>query len=172
VNRRRFLQLAGLTGGGLVASATMADAGLIAEIASWLKRKPAWSIPKTAGVTATVKQYSDFASFSDLSLETAINPVVEQAAKELAYRAAYDIRIHTIPYDDMLPELAWRQGVVNARLDQLTLGGAFYQRKISHSDEPRLAYTKNEAGETCRAVFNEKTRKIDLLPTSSLAFNT
>jgi hypothetical protein len=198
VNRRKFLQLAGLTGGGLVASATMAEAGAFAEITSWLKRRPVWSIPKNVAIkTAVIQQYSYNRSFSDLSLEAAIDPVVEQCAKELAYRAAYDIRIHTIPYDDMLPELARRGWTTRSRWDGTNIPrncvspweeiaasdaraelASFYsgftkpQRKIDHCDEQRLCYTKDENGKTVRAVYNTETRKIDLLPTTSLAFNT
>jgi hypothetical protein len=179
VNRRKFLQLAGITGGGLVASATMAEAGVFAEIASWLKRRPVWSIPKNAGFNP----YSDYANFSDPSLETAISPIVEKAAAELAYRAAYDIYTHTIPYDDMLPELArykhtlsaWEEVAASdarARLASGYNGFTKPQRKIDHCDEERLCYTKDENGKTVRAVYNDKTRRIDLLPTSSLTFNT
>lgn len=42
MNRRSFLRL---TGGGLIATATMAEAGLFAEFMDWLRRKPVWSIP-------------------------------------------------------------------------------------------------------------------------------
>lgn len=42
MNRRSFL---GLAGGGLVASATMAEVGIWAEFMSWLQRKPVWSFP-------------------------------------------------------------------------------------------------------------------------------
>jgi hypothetical protein len=41
-DRRSFLKL---FGGGIVASATMAEAGVIEEFLSWLRRKPTWSIP-------------------------------------------------------------------------------------------------------------------------------
>jgi hypothetical protein len=42
VNRRQFLKLGS---GALVASATMAEAGMLDEFLSWLKRKPAYSFP-------------------------------------------------------------------------------------------------------------------------------
>ncbi len=105
MNRRKFLQIAGLTSGGLVASATMAEAGVFAEIASWLKRQPVWSIPKNVTL-ANIAQYSDYASSHDLSLAAAIDPAVEICAKELAYRAA--VTINTIAADDLLPELSLR----------------------------------------------------------------
>jgi len=47
MDRRGFLRMFGGTvGGGLVASATMAEAGMLSEFLSWLKRKPAWSFPR------------------------------------------------------------------------------------------------------------------------------
>lgn len=39
ISRRKFLAL----GGGLIASATMAEAGALAEYMDWMKRKPAFS---------------------------------------------------------------------------------------------------------------------------------
>jgi hypothetical protein len=44
ISRRGFLAL----GGGLIASATMAQAGALAEYLDWLRRKPAWSLPSEA----------------------------------------------------------------------------------------------------------------------------
>lgn len=40
-------------------------------------------------VTATVSQYTDFASISDFMKDTAIDPVVESVSEMLSYRAAY-----------------------------------------------------------------------------------
>jgi hypothetical protein len=45
VNRRDFIRGFGLASGGLVATATMAEAGMLAEFMSWLKRAPVWSFP-------------------------------------------------------------------------------------------------------------------------------
>src|SRR6266404_555959 len=45
MNRRSFI---GLLGGGLVASAIMAEAGALSEFLSWLKRAPVWSFPTPA----------------------------------------------------------------------------------------------------------------------------
>jgi hypothetical protein len=42
MDRRKFLRV---FGDGLVASATMAQAGMVAEFMDWLKRKPVWSFP-------------------------------------------------------------------------------------------------------------------------------
>ena len=39
-------------------------------------------------INATIAQYSDFLNFSDMALETAIDPVVEAAAGEMAKTAA------------------------------------------------------------------------------------
>lgn len=87
MNRRRFLQL---TGGGLIASATMAEAGFFAEFMDWLRRKPAWSIPAKRPINAVIGQYADFVSYSDLALASA--PIVEEAAQEIARRAAFVVR--------------------------------------------------------------------------------
>jgi hypothetical protein len=46
MDRRHFLRL---FGGGLTATATMAEAGMLAEFLSWLKRKPVWSFPSGSG---------------------------------------------------------------------------------------------------------------------------
>lgn len=43
IDRRKFLRLGG---GALIASATMAEAGVVAEMLDWLKRKPAFSFPE------------------------------------------------------------------------------------------------------------------------------
>ncbi len=42
MNRRGFLKF---FGGGLVATATMAEAGAFAEFMDWIRRAPAWSFP-------------------------------------------------------------------------------------------------------------------------------
>lgn len=44
--------------------------------------------PTTSVRTVTVNQYFDFASFSDILVETAIDPIVENTAAEMGYRAA------------------------------------------------------------------------------------
>lgn len=45
MDRRSFLNMFAGTTGGVVATATMAEAGMLAEFMSWLKRAPAWSFP-------------------------------------------------------------------------------------------------------------------------------
>jgi len=45
LDRRNFLRLLGGAGAGVVATATVADVGMWAEMMSWLQRKPVWSIP-------------------------------------------------------------------------------------------------------------------------------
>jgi len=45
MERRDFLKLFGGATGAVVATATMAQAGMLAEFMSWLKRAPAWSFP-------------------------------------------------------------------------------------------------------------------------------
>ena len=44
--------------------------------------------PTTSIRNVTVQQYFDFASFSDILVETAIDPIVENTAAEMGYRAA------------------------------------------------------------------------------------
>ena len=44
--------------------------------------------PGTSVRSASVSQYVDFMSFSDILIETALDPIVENAAAELGYRAA------------------------------------------------------------------------------------
>jgi N4-gp56 family major capsid protein len=44
--------------------------------------------PTTSIRNVTVNQYFDFASFSDILVETAIDPIVENTAAELGFRAA------------------------------------------------------------------------------------
>lgn len=46
MNRRQFLRR---SGGGLVATATMAEAGLLSEFLSWLRRKPVSIAPPAGG---------------------------------------------------------------------------------------------------------------------------
>jgi hypothetical protein len=45
MNRRSFLHTAGLSGAGLVATATLAEAGALAEFFDWLRRRPSFSFP-------------------------------------------------------------------------------------------------------------------------------
>lgn len=47
--------------------------------------------PSVATTTATIGQYADFCSISDLALETAIDPTLENIQKEMAYRAALSV---------------------------------------------------------------------------------
>jgi hypothetical protein len=54
MDRRQFLRLGGA---GIVASATMAEAGILSEFMSWLTRKPAWSFPTN---TTLERQQADF----------------------------------------------------------------------------------------------------------------
>jgi hypothetical protein len=45
MDRRSFLRV---FGSGVVATATIAEAGMLAEFMSWLKRNPVWSFPSKA----------------------------------------------------------------------------------------------------------------------------
>lgn len=70
-DRRSFLRL---FGGGLVATATMAEAGMLSEFFSWLQRKPVWSIPSypVIGVGLT---YADIGSKTFIDEYYKISPV-------------------------------------------------------------------------------------------------
>ena len=86
MNRRNFLQgLSALIG------------GIALEQAISLGR--VWSFPKEIK-RATIGQYADFLSVHNLAVGTAIDPVVSQAAAELARRAAitYDTIMLTSVY--------------------------------------------------------------------------
>lgn len=57
MDRRQFLRMfGGAATSGLVASATMSEAGMLAEFLSWLKRKPVWSIPNPRSGALTYDQ--------------------------------------------------------------------------------------------------------------------
>lgn len=45
MDRRGFLKSFGMATGGLVATATMPEAGMLAEFMSWVRRAPAFSFP-------------------------------------------------------------------------------------------------------------------------------
>lgn len=47
--------------------------------------------PSVANTTATIGQYADFVSISDLAMETAIDPALENIQTELAYRLALSV---------------------------------------------------------------------------------
>jgi N4-gp56 family major capsid protein len=51
--------------------------------------------PTQHSLQATVGQYFDFVSFSDMLVETAIDPIVENVSKELGYRAALTVNTLT-----------------------------------------------------------------------------
>lgn len=52
--------------------------------------------PTTSTNSASLSQYFDFMSFSDLLIGTAIDPIVENAAAEMGYRAALTVNSLTI----------------------------------------------------------------------------
>ena len=47
--------------------------------------------PTTSTAQTVLNQYFDYMSFSDILIETAIDPIVENAAKEMGYRAAITV---------------------------------------------------------------------------------
>jgi hypothetical protein len=161
VNRRKFLQLAGCAA-GLTASATAAEVGLLSELMSWLKRRPVWSIPKTAGVLTA----------SDLC--NAVNTLTSQTytvGKDGYFGIVNPFTIRDIAADDLLPELSAKvlQYSDYASLSSLSLATRLGQRKIERSDESRLSYTTDASGKIC-TVNVTPTGGIVFTPSTSLAF--
>lgn len=82
MDRRGFLKLFGGATGALVASATMAEAGMLAEFMSWLRRAPAWSFPSRTVVegvplfdqisAATLADLRDNIVFDNFFVDSAI----------------------------------------------------------------------------------------------------
>ena len=57
-DRRQFLRLGA---GALVSSATMAEAGMLAELLDWIRRKPVFSIPKPSPIAVSIVLLEDSA---------------------------------------------------------------------------------------------------------------
>jgi hypothetical protein len=74
MNRRNFLKLGG---GALVASATMAEAGMLAEFMSWLKRKPAWSFPSKPSYWVAVDPAFSYADLTDITIEYIVPAIAD-----------------------------------------------------------------------------------------------
>jgi N4-gp56 family major capsid protein len=62
--------------------------------------------PQTEVRSVSLKQYFDFISFSDLIVETAIDPIVENSAAELGYRAALTVNSLVITEFDVVGALS------------------------------------------------------------------
>lgn len=67
MDRRGFIKLFSGAAGAVVASATMAEAGMLSEVMSWLRRAPAWSFP--ARIVVDPEQLL-FDQFSAATLKT------------------------------------------------------------------------------------------------------
>ena len=186
MNRRDFLKLTVITSGGLVATATMAEAGFFADFLSWIKRRPVWSIPSTLNVLTAEK------------ISVAVKQLSTYTVGQNAfYGPIHPFLVHDILADDMLPELihpldinyefkmvsSARKAEMDAEFNRNGgLVGVWnkideHDKRIHaaptwQADKDTLCYTKNDKYETCRVVYNKTTNKIDLLPTTSLAFNT
>ena len=89
MDRRRFLQI---FGGGVVASATMAEAGFLADFMAWLKRKPVWSIPKTLAVNPYIAEYSQFSGLSQLATIYYDRKAIENLRANLMFQSFSDIK--------------------------------------------------------------------------------
>lgn len=78
MDRRSFLRLAGgLTGTGLVATATMAEAGWLAEVLDWLRRRPATFVPKYYSHTISLDGFTEALNdgFTDATWDGSIFPL-------------------------------------------------------------------------------------------------
>lgn len=86
MNRRGFLRLLGLAAVGPVA-AKLVPSALIADTATTITFPPVGSYPLeiTSG-EYTIGGYADYCSFSSLTLETSISPILASVSKELSYR--------------------------------------------------------------------------------------
>jgi len=64
MNRRGFLKLFGGVTGGVIATATMAEAGALAEFLSWAQRSPSWSFATPLSVKE--KSIREFIRMSEI----------------------------------------------------------------------------------------------------------
>jgi N4-gp56 family major capsid protein len=90
-------------------------------------------------ISATVSEYSDFISISTLLKETAIDPIVANASKELGYRAALSVdTITRIEFDSTTtPEISTLGATITAqdfRRATALMGGANVQPKQSNGE--------------------------------------
>lgn len=81
--------------------------------------------PTTSTISATVSEYSDFITISSLLEETAIDPIVENSANELGYRAA--LTLDTL----VRIELESNTGNDTAPLSGATAGVADFRGMVS-----------------------------------------
>jgi hypothetical protein len=64
MDRRGFLKLFGGVTGGVIATATMAEAGALAEFLSWVQRSPSWSF--ASPLSAKEKSIREFIRMSQI----------------------------------------------------------------------------------------------------------
>ena len=56
-----------MCGGGLVATATMAEAGFFADFMAWVKRRPVWSFPTKPKVLGGYAEFTHTVDFEKLA---------------------------------------------------------------------------------------------------------
>jgi hypothetical protein len=57
LGRRDFLRIFSGAAGGIAVTATMAEAGMLAEFMDWLRRAPVWSLPVPLPVPLTIHHF-------------------------------------------------------------------------------------------------------------------
>jgi N4-gp56 family major capsid protein len=82
--------------------------------------------PTTSIRNVTVNQYFDFASFSDILVETAIDPIVENTAAEMGYRAA--LTANTLARQEFEAEATADASIVIAGTDNEFLSAALIRQ--------------------------------------------
>ena len=92
--------------------------------------------PTTVNRSATVEQYFDFMSFSDILDETAIDPIVENSAAEMGYRAA--LTANTLARSEFETSGAATDGRIDLSDNEFMSGSIVRQAEMDlRSDEVR-----------------------------------
>lgn len=81
-----------MCGGGLVATATMAEAGFFAEFMAWLKRKPVWSFPPVRTMVGGAK-YESLSNLQHLATIYYDKKALENLKANLPFVAAFEPRV-------------------------------------------------------------------------------
>ncbi len=87
--------------------------------------------PSQHSLQAVVGQYFDFVSFSDFLVETAIDPIVENVAKELGYRAA--LTVNSLVQTEFDAAVA-----VDGSVDDTLAAGSFLTANVIRSQAASL----------------------------------
>ncbi len=96
-------------------------------------------------VTATIGEYADFATFSSLSLATAIDPVVENVEREFAYRLGQSL-----------------SAIVRATLDGLhTIDGSVQVQLAATSISAFTALTNGALRSACFSLAGRSVKPLD-----------